>query len=78
MKEGNIMAEYWWTKDKPKVAEYYFAIYKDKEDLLDGSPEAVKVYFDGKWKVFRPKDLNTYKLEDFEWWSSKPLEYPEW
>ena len=65
-----------WTKDKPKIAEYYWAIYKDADDLLDGSPEIVKVYLDGHWQVFRPGETKKYQLEDFEWWSDKMIERP--
>lgn len=58
-----------WTNKKPEYWEYYWAKFKDEDNWLDGSPEIVKVYFDGKISVFRPGDNKRYKLEDFTEWS---------
>jgi hypothetical protein len=62
-----------WTTNPPESYEYYWAIPVNEESMLDGSPEIVKVYFDGKIKVFRPNDDKTYKIEDFKLWGNKPL-----
>lgn len=66
-----------WTTDKPKYAEYYWAIYKDSEDLLDCSPEIVKVYFDGRLKVYRPGLQERFEIEDFYLWSNDYIKIPE-
>ncbi len=66
-----------WTNKKPTFADYYWAIPKDRNTMLDASPEIVKVYYDGKWKVFRPGDNRQYKIEDFEQWSNTYIVFPE-
>ena len=60
-----------WTKEIPTKAEYYWAIPKDKDNWLDGSPEIVKVYFNGKWMVFRPACSKVYHFDDFVAWSDE-------
>jgi hypothetical protein len=65
-----------WTDKRPKYAEYYWALYKDKDSWLDFSPEIVKVYFDGHWRVFRPGDNESYYISEFLYWAG-PIYRPE-
>lgn len=64
-----------WKKDHPKISAYYWAVPKDERDWLDGTPEIVYVYFDGKWSVFRPGMKEASKFEDFLAWSG-PIDRP--
>lgn len=67
-----------WTHVVPEKHEYYWAIYKDVDDLLDGSPEIVKVYFDGGGTyVVRPGYKEYYQVEDFVLWGDSPIGMPE-
>lgn len=66
-----------WTTTKPTKHEYYWAIYKDVDDLLDAAPEIVKVYYDGKTHVVRPGYSEYYKVEDFPLWGDSPVVMPE-
>lgn len=66
-----------WTKEHPKVAEYFWAIPKDRDSWLDGSPEIVKVYFNGKWMVIRPGIGKAVGFEDFSYWSEFSIDYPD-
>jgi hypothetical protein len=61
----------YWNSDIPTVAGYYYAVPKDKDSWLDGTPEIVYVIFDGQWHVYRPGYEMRYKFEDFSFWGSR-------
>ena len=66
-----------WTTNIPTKAEYYWAVPKDRDSMLDNTPEIVKVYFNGKWMVFRPACSRCYHFDDFALWSAEFIPFLE-
>lgn len=70
--------------DKPQLkngmylSAYYWAKYKNEEDWLDGIPEMVYLYYDGKYSVYRPGIREKFNISDFTSWSDEHFyKYPE-
>ncbi len=64
-----------WTTTTPTASAYYWAVPKDRDDWLDGTPEVVYLYYDGKRSVFRPGDEKRFPLDVFSHWCG-PLDMP--